>query len=480
MRFSCYNIFKLYGEVIILKSHKIMISVMFILILLLTGCTEAIASFEINFDTNGGSDIDVLIVNGLMGTAMPEDPTKEGYVFDGWFLDDDTFETPFNVDNILNLELTEDITVYAKWIEEVIEPNIWTVTFNYNDGVTSAYNVIIDESTIVGMPTNPTRAGYVFDGWYIDNDTFESSFTLDDMLALSSDMSVYAKWVEEVIEPNTWTVTFDYNDGVTNTVSVHVSDGEYVDEPIDPERIGYIFNGWYLNDVLYNFSETEVLDHMSLVSSWQTITYNITYMLDGGIQNENNLNTYTVEDLLTFQDPNKAGFDFDGWYVDASFTESLASYHESHPVGDLTVYAKWIEVIPDETLISYQALNEDVASYEELDHSADPSSIVKKSALYDASDVLMGYAIESYRTNNFGSMRVLLIVDTNGVVTSATFLSLQQTRYLDVTRANLQLYVGENITVENNIDFTSGATVSLTTLQLLIEDCGTAMGNMTS
>ena len=42
--------------------------------------------------------------------AEPEDPTREGYVFDGWYLDEN-FETPYS----FNTVVTDDITLYAKW-----------------------------------------------------------------------------------------------------------------------------------------------------------------------------------------------------------------------------------------------------------------------------------------------------------------------------------------------------------------------------
>ncbi len=51
--------------------------------------------------------------------VMPEDPSKENYEFDGWYLDKDTWQQPFGVSSgLITNPLTSDISVYAKWVEK--------------------------------------------------------------------------------------------------------------------------------------------------------------------------------------------------------------------------------------------------------------------------------------------------------------------------------------------------------------------------
>ena len=66
----------------------------------------------ITFESNGGSSIDPVYVLAKHMSVKPNDPTKKGYRFDGWYLDEEC-TNPF----LFNKELTENVTLYAKWSE---------------------------------------------------------------------------------------------------------------------------------------------------------------------------------------------------------------------------------------------------------------------------------------------------------------------------------------------------------------------------
>lgn len=103
------------------------------------------------------------------GAALPI-PTKTGYTFAGWY------ENPkFSGDPVKDVptDSTENLNFYAKWTA-----NTYTVTFDANGGTIN--NGDVTEYTYgVGatLPTDVTREGYAFDGWYEQSDFSGSKVT---------------------------------------------------------------------------------------------------------------------------------------------------------------------------------------------------------------------------------------------------------------------------------------------------------------
>ena len=76
---------------------------------------EESTKITVNFETNGGSAVASTTVDTTNASSfvLPANPTKEGYAFDGWYLDQ-AFTTPFTA---LGADL-KDLTLYAKWVED--------------------------------------------------------------------------------------------------------------------------------------------------------------------------------------------------------------------------------------------------------------------------------------------------------------------------------------------------------------------------
>ena len=135
---------------------------------------------EVTFETNGGSTITSMTFNEETTFTLPNDPTKDGFTFDGWYLEE-TLETPFSIEGVLALEPVDTLTLYAKWTI-----NVYTITFDSNGGsIVSA--ITQDYDTEVTTPSNPTKEGYTFDGWSEDipevmpaeNLTFTATWTIN-------------------------------------------------------------------------------------------------------------------------------------------------------------------------------------------------------------------------------------------------------------------------------------------------------------
>ena len=69
-------------------------------------------------------------------------------------------------------------------------------------------------------------------------------------------------------------------------------------------------------------------------------TFNITYELDGGVNNPGNPATYNIEDKIVLLYPTRDSYAFDGWYLDSELTERSTGW-DAGTTGDKTVYAKW-------------------------------------------------------------------------------------------------------------------------------------------
>ncbi len=86
-------------------------------VVMLTACdkdTESEGKFELKF-TVDGQEYTVLDSTGEGTVALPKAPTREGYVFEGWYLDEGTWQIPFTAEYFSNETITENITIYAKF-----------------------------------------------------------------------------------------------------------------------------------------------------------------------------------------------------------------------------------------------------------------------------------------------------------------------------------------------------------------------------
>ncbi len=141
------------------------------------------------FDSKGGTACDTIITpSGEPAGALPQ-PTKEGYVFQGWKFDSATGTIDFNANTIVPGFITN---VYADWklAPGVVGINIHTNIPEYD----AKYPELIayPGQKIVGFPTeDPAMVGQEFVGWYYD-----TAFTkrVDPNVAPNESCDVYAKW----------------------------------------------------------------------------------------------------------------------------------------------------------------------------------------------------------------------------------------------------------------------------------------------
>lgn len=132
--------------------------------------------FSITFDSNGGTDVDSLLINKYGYIKEPTKPTKESYRFIGWFIDDVKFDFE-------STQITKDITLKAKW-----NP-LFTVTFETNGG-TSVSTQTVEYGNKCIEPTIPTKEKNTFAYWYCDDENTEYNFDTE----LNDNIILKAKW----------------------------------------------------------------------------------------------------------------------------------------------------------------------------------------------------------------------------------------------------------------------------------------------
>ncbi len=102
-----------------------------------------------------------------------------------------TFEKWSNGENDkeILLIITEDVT-----IKPIYTLNKYLITFD-SQGGTSVSNKEVESNTMIGELPQPTKENYEFDGWYTDIDYQEK---VTSSLKVTSDMTLYAKWKEDL------------------------------------------------------------------------------------------------------------------------------------------------------------------------------------------------------------------------------------------------------------------------------------------
>ena len=123
--------------------------------------------------------------------TLPDAPKKESYEFVGWFFDKDTFNNQLKEDTYLNKSLDQDINVYANYLFKEEPVKEFTVTFDTcgGDKMDSITTSIISSEPI------PTRDGYTFLGWYLEN-TYIHKVTFP--YEVTQNITLYAKWGEKL------------------------------------------------------------------------------------------------------------------------------------------------------------------------------------------------------------------------------------------------------------------------------------------
>ena len=298
-------------------------------------------SFNIFFDTNGGTILNSQALPTGSNVNISKIPTKEGYIFSH-------FEVNGKEYYVENLQIKdfvvsdEDVTFKA-----IYTPIEYTVILVFGDKkftykltydefkVLPTYNELLNDNEITD------KEGHRFIG-YIDkttNKSYGDGATLINLTNKNNDTII----LTAQYEVNEYQIVFDTN-GASSIDPISVEFGTNVSNAIQNTLIksGYRFIGWAYNDEVINNEFTMPAENITLEAVWEIINYNITYNLNDGI-NSSNPNSYNVENIYILAAPHKAGYEFEGWYLDSNYNTQITS--TAGYTKDLVLYAKWLEPI---------------------------------------------------------------------------------------------------------------------------------------
>lgn len=248
--------------VLIMKKTKLVFVVLSLLLCLLAfvGCNDNDDTKPKQPDTN---DLIYLVDGEEYATiksvaneiqTLPADPSKTGFVFDGWYLDKDEWDEPFTANSILDIDITKDIYVYAKF--NAIEYNI---TYELDGGSHSNVKTYTAENEVVLK--DASKKGYSFVGWYKDSAFTEKVTSIS--AGTTGDINLYAKY--EIVN---YSITFENTKGADNEnpTSYTINDETISLKSISCE--GFIFEGWYKGDTRVTSIRNGSTGDVTLSARW--------------------------------------------------------------------------------------------------------------------------------------------------------------------------------------------------------------------
>lgn len=208
------------------------------------------SEFDVTFHPENGDDDTVVHLNYGSAPSRPADPTKDNYLFTGWFTSpEDGTGAAFSFTNLLY----GPTDVYARYVKAKYD-----VSFD-SAGGTAVPSQLVNYQTKATEPTPPpTKTGAIFGYWMLDG--YRYYFDSE----VVEDLDLVAKWF------GIFTVKFEDTFGDTVWADQTVVEGNTVNTMGKPEptRTGYTFDGWYKksDNTKWDIDNDLVSEDMTLVA----------------------------------------------------------------------------------------------------------------------------------------------------------------------------------------------------------------------
>ena len=274
------------------------------------------ATYTVTLNANGGTinSGNVTSYTYGVGAALPTDVTRTGYTFLGWF-DGATKVTAISTTDTGNKSYT------AKW-----QPSTYNVTLNANDGTINSGNVTSYTYGVgATLPTDVTRTGHTFLGWFDGNTKVTAISTTD-----TGAKTYLARW-----EANDSPVAvYAIVDGVTEAQPITTVVPKY-DAKVLPElnKLTAATLDRYGYDRAAGFfaANGDAIDANTLAQAYDKVyvrytskLFTVTFRTDGG----SSVSAQQVRYRKTASrpaDPTRDGYIFKGWLDEAEHPFSFST-----------------------------------------------------------------------------------------------------------------------------------------------------------
>lgn len=297
---------------------------------------------------DGYSGVQTDIVKYTLATAPTTDPTKDGYVFVGWFYMDGDTEKPFS----FTMPITRNYNLYPKFTNQAtVEYTVHyylenTTTQLADDRVASArIGSSVTEKAKMGSELNLAESSHVY---FPDN-------TSTSIVLNSADQEIIFYYKKDITVP--YTVKYVDDNGVSLISDKVVSGNTY-----SVVTESYVAIDHYAPE-MYTITQelsTENTDANIIIFVYVPEVYTVTYDAAGGTLAGVSSTDYTIKDAVQIANPpSRLGYTFKGWKLEETTGSWGAGTYTAMAImsvgqyGNITLVAQWQE---NEVTVNYQVV----------------------------------------------------------------------------------------------------------------------------
>ncbi len=371
------------------------------LIDLANGNLAVVETHTVTFDAQGGSPVpEAQEIRHGEKLTRPDDPTLEGFVFDGWYYQCEKW-------SFVGFVVTEDMTLTAQWSEadsgcEVTYANGFDMD---NSGEIPVLSKTVSNATDnydmaqdIQVSKNCTWSLYAdYNGeqeYVLKSMPLETGENTAYLVVFHSDGLRQTRYLVSIYRQHIRSYTFmngeeEYSKGT-------IEENSTLNAPTEaPQKDYYDFSHWEVNGEEVSFPYLVKNDTVFTAVFTPTI-YSITYELNGG-ETADNPATFTIEtETFNLNAPSRAGYTFAGWFNNSEFSGEPITQIALGSHGNMTLWAQWQA---NENTLHFDGNGATSGTMDDMTIATDASATLTENAFERT-----GYTFEGWSTSAGGEV----------------------------------------------------------------------------